>query len=471
MKKFALFLFLLLLSAGCFQITETVAQTKYQANWESIDSRPIPKWFTDAKFGIFIHWGLYSVPAWCPLPDSTTNMGDCYAEWYWHRLLCQDNERSKALNKWQKEQYGEDFKYEDFAPMFKCEVWDPASWAKMFKNAGAQYVVLTSKHHEGFALWPSQYSWNWNSVDIGPHRDIAGELTNAVKNEGMKMGFYYSLYEWFNPLYLNNLDKYVDEHMIPQMKELVNRYHPEIVWTDGEWDHPSEKWKSTQFLAWLYNESPVKETVVVNDRWGKETRNVHGGFYTTEYDEVHGGIKRDESNYHPWEESRGIGNSYGFNRNEKIYNYNTSKELVDILIDKVSHGGNFLLNVGPTSDGRIPVIMQERLADIGKWLKVNGDAIYGTSMWKVAQQQKDISAFFTVKGNDLYVICTKYPTSAITINGLDNKPSSVNMLGTDAKIKYSAGSKSVKITPPSFTPDNAPCDYAWVFKIADCIKQ
>ncbi len=182
--------------------------------------------------------------------------------------------------------YGPKHKYPDFAGQFKAELFDPQQWADVFVRSGAKYVVLTSKHHEGFCLWPSEQSWNWNAVDIGPHRDLAGDLTQAVKARGLHMGFYYSLYEWFNPLYKNNLEKYVDDHMIPQMKDLVTRYQPDILWTDGEWDHPSEKWKSTAFLSWLYNESPVKDQVVVNDRWGKETRSVHGGIYTTEYDLV-----------------------------------------------------------------------------------------------------------------------------------------------------------------------------------------
>jgi len=152
--------------------------------------------------------------------------------------------------------------------MFKAELFRPDEWADLFRKSGAKYIVLTSKHHEGFTLWPSAHSWNWNSVDIGPHRDLCGDLTASVKKAGLHMGFYYSLYEWYNPVYLNDFENYVDNHMIPQMKDLVMRYTPDIVWTDGEWDKPSKDWKSEEFLAWLYNESPVKQSVVVNDRWG-----------------------------------------------------------------------------------------------------------------------------------------------------------------------------------------------------------
>jgi len=460
--------FLTLLLAGMI-LSGITAQQKYTPDWASIDSRPIPQWFTDAKFGIFIHWGLYSVPAWGPLPSDGAGIYDCYAEWYWWRLMDTQNKVNPLFTAFHNKHFGENFKYQDFVKDFKCELFVPADWAKLFRESGARYVMLTSKHHEGFALWPSTQSWNWNAVDVGPHRDLAGDLTAAVRKEGLHMGFYYSLYEWFNPLYRENLEKYVDEHMIPQMKDLVTRYKPDIIWGDGEWDHPSEKWKSTEFLAWLYNESPVKSTVVVNDRWGKETRGKHGGYYTTEYDLVHDGSAKDKKFTHPWEECRGIGNSFGFNRNEKLSDYSTSEQLVHLLIEKVAMGGNLLLNVGPTADGRIPVIMQQRLMDMGRWLKTNGEAIYGTSSWNVAQQP-EINAYFTVKGKDLYVIFTKYPEKAVTIRNVGKKPASVTLLGSGVPVKYSFGGKNATITPPTLSPSDNPSEYAWVFKLAGVIE-
>ena len=463
MKK----IFFILMFVG-FIIPNLTAQQKYEANWPSIDSRPIPQWFTDVKFGIFIHWGLYSVPAWGPLPSDGAGVYDCYAEWYWWKLTDKNNPVNPLFTAFHRKNYGEDFKYQDFVKDFKCEMFKPADWAKLFREAGARYVVLTSKHHEGFALWPSKHAWNWNAVDVGPHRDLAGELTDAVKKEGLHMGFYYSLYEWFNPLYKENPERYVDDHMIPQMKDLVNRYHPDIVWTDGEWDHPSEKWKSTEFLAWLYNESPVKSSVVVNDRWGKETRSKHGGIYTTEYDLVHDGNVKDTKINHPWEECRGIGHSFGYNRNENLADYSSSEQLVHILIEKVAMGGNLLLNIGPTADGRIPVIMQQRLMDMGRWLKTNGEAIYGTTSWKVAKQP-ETQIYFTAKGKDLYVICTQYPGKNITIPNVGKKPTAVTLLGSNVRIRYSQNGSSVAITPPDLSPASNPCEYAWVFKLSGCL--
>lgn len=440
-------------------LNSSVFAQNYQATWESIDSRPIPEWFSDAKFGIFIHWGLFSVPAWGPTDASVY---DKYAEWYWNKLINQDSKVHKNFVEFHKQTYGEDFKYQDFVKEFTCEMFEPADWAKIFKNAGAKYVVLTSKHHEGFTLWPNQQSWNWNAVDVGPHRDLAGDLIHAVRDEGLRMGYYYSLYEWYNPLYKSDVNKYVDEHMIPQMKDLVVSYKPDILWTDGEWDHPSEVWKSTEFLAWLYNESPVKDEVVVNDRWGKETRSKHGGIYTTEYDLVHSGVMT-ETLSHPWEECRGIGGSFGYNRNENLESYSTSEELVHILIDKVARGGNLLLNIGPTADGRIPVIQQQRLKDMGDWLSVNGEAIYGTTSWEKAKTAELPNVFYTQKGKDLFVICTKFPEKPLTIKGI--KSAKVRMLGFDGKVIAKGNSKGLTITAPDVNPGTNPCDYAWVFKL------
>ncbi len=460
MKKNSMFL----ISFLFFAISTAFAQKNYQPTWESIDSRPVPEWFEDAKFGIFIHWGLYSVPAYSPTVRDKVSVYEQYAEWYWSRWS-KPSKTQHYFTEYHDRVYGKDFKYQDFASHFKAEMFDPDAWAERFREAGAKYVVLTSKHHEGFTLWPSAQSWNWNSVDVGPHRDLCGDLTRSVKEKGLHMGFYYSLYEWFNPLYKADLPRYVDEHMIPQMKDLVTRYQPDILWTDGEWDHPSEVWKSTSFLAWLYNESPVKNSVVVNDRWGKETRSKHGGIYTTEYDLVHEGNANDTKFDHPWEECRGIAGSFGYNRNEVLEDYSTSEQLVHILINKVARGGNLLLNIGPAADGRIPVIMQQRLSDMGMWLKVNGEAIYGTRKWEKAPAvTAKTTVYYTKKGSDLFVILTKWQDKPITVEGIGNAES-VSLVGFGGKIRYSLSGNKLTITPPVVTPANNPCQYAWVFKV------
>jgi alpha-L-fucosidase len=447
-----------------FLTTTIIAQKRYEANWASIDSRPVPAWFEDSKFGIFIHWGLFSVPAWGPTAKNNVGIYDRYAEWYWQTLTNTSRKGSLSTNEFHNRVYGKDFQYQDFVQEFKAEMFDPDEWAKVFEQSGAKYVVLTSKHHEGFTLWPSSHAWNWNAMDVGPHRDLAGDLIKAVKARNLKMGYYYSLYEWFNPLYKTDVKRYVDEHMIPQMKDLVTRYNPDVLWTDGEWDHPSETWRSTEFLAWLFNDSPVKESIAINDRWGKETRAKHGGYYTTEYDLVHTDDSKGMNFEKPWEECRGIGSSFGYNRNELLDDYSTSEQLVHILIEKVSRGGNLLLNIGPTADGRIPVIMQQRLKDMGDWLKVNKDAIYGTTAWKNKPSQKIDNVFFTAKGKDLYVICTKFPTAALSIGNIQ-KTTKVTLLGYNGEVKNTIKNGLLTIQVPTVTPATNPCSHAWVFKV------
>lgn len=463
MKKLTFFLLILIITQCLF------AQKKYAPTWESVDSRPVPTWFEDAKFGIFIHWGLYAVPSYSPTVRDSVGIYDRYAEHYWRRWV-EPNKTQQYFIDYHNRVYGSNVKYQDFANDFKAELFQPEEWAERFKNSGAQYIVLTSKHHEGFALWPSKQSWNWNAMDVGPHRDLLGDLTKAVRDKGLKIGYYYSLLEWYNPLYKKEtINEYVEEHMFPQMKDLVTRYQPDIFWPDGEWDYPSATLRSTEFLAWLYNDSPVKDNVVVNDRWGQETRSKHGGFYTTEYDLVHDGNSLDTKFEHPWEECRGMAGSFGYNRGEILEDYSTSEELIYILIDKVARGGNLLLNIGPTADGRIPVIMQQRLSDMGKWLQVNGDAIYSTRKWEKAPTvNSKTKVFFTKKGKDLYVICTRFPDKDVIIDQV-MKPTNVMLLGLKSPVKTVFRNGKLTITPPTVTPANNPCNYAWVFKLENAL--
>lgn len=424
-------------------------EAKYEPNWASLDTRSTPQWFTDAKFGIFIHWGVYSVPSWGPK--------DRYAEWYWHDMNNKDGETWKFHEK----TYGAQFKYQDFAPMFKAELFDPDEWADIFKRSGAKYVVLTSKHHEGFCLWPSAESWNWNAADVGPHRDLAGDLIVSVHQAGLRMGFYYSIYEWYNPLYQSDVARYVDTHMLPQLKDLVQRYKPDIVWPDGEWDHPSATWRSEEFLAWLYNESNAPKDVVVNDRWGKDCRNVHGGFATPEYGHIPEGRLIQEGR---WEECQGMGRSFGYNRNENADNYRSATQLLHLLIDCASRGGNLLLDIGPTADGRIPVIMQQRLLDMGQWLEVNGEAIYGTRAWREHKDGDHIR--YTANDGAVYAIILNWQSGPIPLNAIKSDSSiEVSMLGTNEPVKRDVDGASLVVELPLLTPDKLPCQHAWVLKI------
>lgn len=463
------------------------AAGRYEPNWASLDARPMPAWYLDAKFGIFIHWGVYSVPAWGKVGE--------YAEWYW-RHVSSPNAKDPAWREFHARHYGKDFPYQDFAPRFTAELFDAGQWAALFARAGARYVVPTSKHHDGFALWPSadaSRTWGrpWNAMEIGPRRDLMQELADATRRQGLKFGFYYSLYEWFNPLWQADRARYVDEHMIPQFKDVVTRYAPALIFSDGEWDLTSREWKSEALLAWVFNESPSRDEVVVNDRWGKETRHKHGGYYTTEYT---AGL---QDGAHPWEESRGLAHSYGLNRAERIDDYKSARELVLVLVDLVSRGGNLLLDIGPAADGTIPPIMEERLLEIGDWLKVNGEAIYGTRpapracQWtegprpdqqygeykikyalldQVGQAARDGHAvkqvFFTQKPDALYAITAGWPGEKLVLRDVTVPAgAAITLLGVTAPLAWRAAGPDVEIALPALNPDNAPCRFAYAIKL------
>jgi len=466
------------------------AEVHYEANWASLDQRPCPAWYLDAKFGLFIHWGLYSVPAW-----GVKTAKNPYAEWYWFRIA--DHRPDNPWWQFHVANYGANFAYADFAPRFRCELFDAGQWADLFVRSGAKYIVPTAKHHEGFCLWPSAdatRTWGrpWNSVAIGPHRDLIGELAEATRARGLKFGVYYSLYEWFNPLWLTDRRRYVDEHLFPQFKDLVTRYRPALIFSDGQWDLTSQEWKSEQLLAWLFNDSPAREDVVVDDRWGKDTVHQHGTYYTTEY----AAGMHDAA--HPWEENRGMGYSYGLNRAEDLADYKSGRELVTLLVDTVSRGGNLLLDIGPAADGTIPVIMQQRLVEIGDWLRVNGEAIYGTRyagrpcqwsagprpaqafgkyrikydlMAQVGQQPRDGHAvkqvFFTRRPGALYAITAGWPGRQLVIRDIRVAPGgAVTLLGVSGPLSYTTQGSTLIISVPPLNPGNAPCQYAYAFRIA-----
>lgn len=281
----------------------------------------------------------------------------------------------------------------------------------MFFN---RYIVLTSKHHEGFTLWPSKYSFSWNAKDIGPHRDLIGDLARSVRKLNLHFGLYHSLYEWFNPMYIAdkasnfNRSVFVDEKILPEMVELVENYLPEVIWSDGDWDANDTYWKSTEFLAWLYNESPVKDTVVVNDRWGRDIPCHHGDFYSCK-DRYNPGVLQT----HKWENAMTLDRkSWGFRRNANLSDYLTINELLTTLAQTISCGGNILINIGPTKDGVIAPIFQDRLLDLGKWLSINGEAIYESQPWKV-QNDSLSNVWYTTRAGNVYAITLAWPKSNV----------------------------------------------------------
>ena len=469
---------------------QLTAQT-YQPNWESLDKRPTPQWFKDSKFGIFIHWGVYAVPGY-------TSKGN-YAEWYQHGL----NNNNAAIMKYHQEKFG-GRSYYDLANDFKAELYKPDDWAMLFEKSGAKYIVLTSKHHDGFTLWPNKtanqtWGFPWNAMDVGPKRDLLGDLFKAVRKTSVRAGMYYSLYEWFNPLWKSDRTKYVETHMWPQMKELISTYQPDVFWTDGEWDAAAETWKSQEFLTWLFNESPVKDKIVVNDRWGSGIRFKHAGFFTPEY--------QPDLDFedHDWEESRGMGYSYGYNREEDAWDYNSTHSLVIALIDKVSRGGNFLLDIGPDEHGKIPPIMQERLLQIGEWLDIDGEAIYNTRRWKTPVQWsegkrdykggnehiagdwktggdimlkltvdpdpgyavKEIFYTYNPVANNLFAIFPKYPDNRkLVLKDITLlQETKISFLSTKEDLAWKQNGANVEISLPEYNPNKIKAPYAFALKI------
>ena len=464
----------------------------YAPNWASLDSRPTPEWWKDAKFGIFIHWGVYSVPAYTPKGR--------YAEWYLNSLV--ENDKDGSLKRFHDANFPNQSYYE-LADHFTASQFDPDAWAQLFENAGARYVVLTSKHHDGYCLWPSEESnksWGieWNSVGRGPHRDLVGELTNALRKTEVHPGLYYSLYEWYNPIWRQDKARYAAEHAMPQLYDLINKYQPEVIWADGDWDATPDEWQSKQFLSWLYNDSPVRDRIVANDRWGSGVRFKHGGIYTPEY--------QPDMDFedHDWEESRGMGYSYGYNRAEDAWDYTSSQTLILHLVDKVSRGGNFLLDIGPDAYGQIPPIMQERLLDIGQWLALNGEAIYGTRRWRQASQwsegRRDHGAdmvdgwktggdallkqtldpdpgfavkevFFThsPKTRSLYAILPQYPNDRkIVLKNLSiPNGTEVMLLSTKDKLRWENTGGNATIYLPEYSPSRMKGTEAFVIRIGN----
>ena len=485
---------------------------RYSADWDSLDSRPVPAWYNKAKFGIFIHWGLYSVPAFAP--------HGTYAEWYWNALKVKPvgkkeikMSRHLKVNEFHNRVYGKDFGYEDFREKFTCDMFEPNQWADIFKKSGAKYVVLTAKHHDGYTLWPNKeasksFGMPWNTVDSGPGRDLCQELGDAVRSVGgMKMGYYYSIWDWFNP-YDDRIDikkkakyidmkkhnKYVREVMYPQFRELVKKYKPALIFSDGDWWADDNFWQTKPLLAQLFNGAMNRDEVVINDRWGKG-RGKHGGYLTTEYGSGFEGIDK------PWEENRGMGHSFGFNRNEDYTQYNSTRKLVFMLVDLVSRGGNLLLNIGPTGDGRIPVVMQNRLIDMGKWLEVNGEAIYDTVVWKKACQWSEGTLpkftasdfksgfpifemtlepkpgnahkelYFTKKGNTIYGLLPVWPDSGkIEIRDIEiSDMTKITMLGVEGQVKFAKTAKGIEVILPQLNPTKLPCKNIFTLKITQAI--
>ena len=446
----------------------------YKATYESIKQHPVPQWFHDGKLGIFIHWGLYSVPGYAPpgadIDKQVAEKGweamftnNPYAEWYLNTYRVGDT----ATRRYHQQKYGPHFCYDDFAPMFNqaVERWNPDEWAELFEKVGASYVVLTTKHHDGFVLWPSAHSSPRKPSFYGTRRDLVGELTEAVRRHNMRMGLYYSGgLDWsfneqpvrtFTDVYRTIVQspdfvKYSHSHW----HELIDRYQPSVLWNDIGYPAGADV---PELFAHYYNHVPDG---VVNDRWRqlfpdlKSTEkefegpppSEHADFTTPEY------ARHERIIEKKWEATRGIGHSFGYNQNEGPEDYLSVEELVRSFVDIVSKNGNLLLDIGPMADGTIPELQKDRLLGLGEWLTVNGDAIFGSHPWLTfaGKASKDISVRYTQKDDSLYAVlmATPHGKQVVFEKLLTGADSTVQLLGQTDPIAWSQHENQLVINVP-----------------------
>jgi alpha-L-fucosidase len=455
----------------------------YEGTWESLRTHRVPVWYDDAKLGVFIHWGLYSVPGWAPrvpdiqqllIEDGPRRMlrENPYAEWYLNSMQI----RGGPTQQYHAQTYGDDYPYDNFVRTFDDATAGAnlEDVADLCRAAGARYVVLTTKHHDGFALWPSAVP-HPTKGKYHARRDLVGDLTEAVRDRRMRMGLYYSGgYDWpYNNALLTKAadavlaapydERYV-QYVTAHWRELIDRYQPSVLWNDIGW--PTDQ-RLPELFAYFYN--TVKEGVI-NDRW-KESglpRNwltdaivrgagaavqalwrfipegqkhltfaapKHFDFRTPEYDVLRTVTPRK------WELARGVGHSFGANRHERPEDIISETELIEMFCDVVSKNGNLLIGIGPRPDGTIPEAQQAPLRGLGAWLAINGEAIYGSRPWVVTESSTvdGTPLRFTKSGEGVYVMVMGMPHSRhVTMRAIDgSRVRRVRLVGTDARLEWS----------------------------------
>ncbi len=467
-----------------------MAAITYAPTADSLNSRPLPAWYDEAKFGIFIHWGLFAIPAFAAKLGSISDAFKTdydravamtpYTEWYANAIKVAGTPSAD----FHQQTFG-GAPYEDFKQPFVdgLKAWDPAAWAEAFRDSGARYVVLVTKHHDGFCLWPSDvenpHRAGWNSG-----RDIVGELAAAVRAAGMRFGVYYSGgIDWtFNPEPLKTLADFIGSvpggaypaYADAQVRELIDRYEPSVVWNDISW--PTRQAPLFRLFADYYN---AVDEGVVNDRWTcanaatpflhlKLVRRLLDGRFKAAMKKnpkafegvippvvPHSDFRTPEYARFPtiqakkWEATRGMSHSFGFNRNDQEADYASTETLLGDFIDGAAKNGNLLLNVGPRADGSIPEPQAARLKAFGAWLRAHGEAIYGARPWTRAEgvTADGDPVRFTVTGDRLNLIVLGSPTgSELRVQGLaaggpgvrlaDGSPVAVRAEGEDLVLGF-----------------------------------
>lgn len=449
------------------------APQHYEPTLESVARHPLPDWFQDAKLGIFVHWGLYSVPGWAASRKDLFSIiaeggfdeyfrENPYAEWYLNTLKFADG----PTRAYHDRTFGADVAYEDFQPIFEREsrAWVADEWARLFEQARAGYVVLTAKHTDGYLLWPSRVG-NLGRAGYQSPRDLVGELVEASRARGLRAGLYYTGgMDWLlNPerldapakIYSTILDgpqyvAYADAHW----RELIDRYRPSVLWGDIMYVRGAN---TPELFAYYYNRVPDG---VINDRFateytpprrlGLQPPGIHYDFVTPEY------ASFDEVQSEKWETCRGIANSFGYNRTDDVDSYLSATAVVRMLVDIVSKNGNLLLGVGPRADGSIHELQRECLLGLGAWLDVNGAAIRGTRPCRRAESTTSagIPVRFTCTADATYALLLDTPReTAVRIRELRAADgAAVRLLGSDARLRWRQDGDDLIVELPSSLP-------------------
>lgn len=437
-----LLLFFVLLTSG------TLITAQHESKAER-DRRM--EWWRDAGFGMFIHWGVYSVPAGIYNGQEVKSIG----EWIMHTANIPTDI------------------YEEYAKQFNPTKFDAKKWVAIAKGAGVQYIVITSKHHDGFCMWDSKVT-TYDIMDTSPFkRDVMQELADACKNAGIKLCFYHSIMDWHQPdaeskkdyPHQNNpnadWNHYRENYLKPQIKELITKYDPAVLWFDGEWVPEWTEEQGKDLYAFIKD---LKPSIIINNRIGKGRKGMQG---MNEYDDAAGDFGTPEqeilsgtSNY-DWETCMTMNDTWGYKKND--HNWKPTDKLIYNLIDVAAKGGNYLLNVGPTSEGLIPTESVKRLGEMGDWMKINGEAIYATRGRADYKEGDHMKYTVSKDGKYTYIIADQLKNSTLTVKNISPaKKSSMYMLGVKKAIPWTQLSNGDYLIT---LPKKLPGKYAWVIKV------
>jgi alpha-L-fucosidase len=484
-RAFACVAFVILLCAGPVVAAQQDGGP-FEPTWDSIRANySVPQWFLDGKFGIFIHWGVYSVPAHV-------------SEWY-SKYMYGNNAQ---ITQWHAETFGpqDRFGYKDFVPMFEGEKFDPNAWAELFKKSGARYVLPTAEHHDGFAMWDSALT-RWDAKDMGPKRDVMGELAVACRRQGLKFGLangimehYSFMYpqgdlktDLFDPAYADFYgppkqgppdERFQEDYWFARNKEMIDKYRPDMLWLNAGVNSRDLDPIKLKLAAYYYNRAR---------QWGQAvsiSTKADGFLDGSIRDFDTQGLAPKEMPPYVWQVTDSVTNRFGYVADMR---YKDPGLLVRRLVDTVSKNGNYLLNVCPPADGSIPDPQRQRLLEVGKWLQVNGEAIYGTGPWirygegpyydsppgrvgddPLNEYYSDKEVRFTTKGPVLYAIIMDWPDREAVVKSLAGEApaagriKSVYLLGHQGALKFAQGPEGLEVEMPA----EKPCNYAFVLKIS-----